>query len=278
MIIYKNTFENIKSIGHDFPIEDQYYALDNEAIVADGITRDPIGESDLSLLSPEEFLKRYPRPSGAFLASKVIVEEFAKTTGTLKERLIKSNEKVKELNDKYVPNCDYLENDYYASVVSSAKIENNILYYAYICDCGVMVINDQADIVFQTEDDKLLYSDPFIDTMGIPWHLPEARRIVRSKYRNNLSNIVDGKCVSYGALTGEDSAINFIREGKLKLNKNDVAVVYSDGFTNLLKLKEIRELIVNFGKERFEEYIDKISKINYEQYGKEKTLIIMKGN
>ncbi len=26
MLIYKNTFENIKTIGLDFPIEDQFYA------------------------------------------------------------------------------------------------------------------------------------------------------------------------------------------------------------------------------------------------------------
>ena len=41
MLIYKNTFDNVMTIGFDFPIEDQYYANDTEAIVADGITRDP---------------------------------------------------------------------------------------------------------------------------------------------------------------------------------------------------------------------------------------------
>ena len=45
MLIYKNTFENIKTVNLEFPVEDQYYANDNEAIVADGITRDPIGIS-----------------------------------------------------------------------------------------------------------------------------------------------------------------------------------------------------------------------------------------
>ena len=41
-----DTFDNVMTIGFDFPIEDQYYANDTEAIVADGITRDPIGISD----------------------------------------------------------------------------------------------------------------------------------------------------------------------------------------------------------------------------------------
>ncbi len=35
MIIYKNTFENIKTLNCDFPIEDSYYADDCFAIVAD---------------------------------------------------------------------------------------------------------------------------------------------------------------------------------------------------------------------------------------------------
>ena len=42
-IIYRNTFENILTVNYDFPVEDCFYVGDNEAIVADGITRDPIG-------------------------------------------------------------------------------------------------------------------------------------------------------------------------------------------------------------------------------------------
>ena len=56
MLVYKNTFDNTMTVGLDFPIEDQYYANDNEAIVADGITRDPIGISDFSKCTKQEFL------------------------------------------------------------------------------------------------------------------------------------------------------------------------------------------------------------------------------
>ena len=60
MLIYKNTFDNVKTGAFEFPIEDQFYATETEAIVADGITRDPIGVSDLSVCSNEEFLEKYP--------------------------------------------------------------------------------------------------------------------------------------------------------------------------------------------------------------------------
>lgn len=276
MLIYKNTFKNIKTINCDFPTEDQFYASKNEAIVADGITRDPIGVRDLSTCSQKEFLEKYPNPSGAELAAKEICNTFSKTTGSLIDRLIKCNNTVKELNDKYILKCDYLENDYYGAVASCISIENNILNYAYICDCGVIVYNNLGYIKFQTEDDKMLYSDSYISKIGIPWNLPEARIIVRKDFRNNLKNIQDGKCVSYGAITGEEAAIKFIKNGKIKLSSGDRILVYSDGFSKFLHEKEFIMQIINFERERFESYIEMKSQSDDERYGKEKTLVLFK--
>ena len=106
--------------------------------------------------------------------------------------------------------------------------------------------------------------------------MPEARVIVRRDYRNNLNNIKDNHCVSYGAITGEETVTNFIRTGTIELDIDDTIIVYSDGFTNLLHLKEFIDLVINFNESAFEAYIEKISKKDYEKYGKEKTLVIMK--
>ncbi len=276
MFIYKNTFENIKTNNCNFPIEDQCYASENEAIVADGITRDPIGVSDLSSCSTKEFLDKYPRPSGAELAAKEICNTFSKANDSIKNRLIKCNNSVRLLNNKYIPECDYLENDFYGAVAACIHIENNILNYAYICDCGVIVYDNLGNIKFQTEDDKKLYSDPFINKIGIAWNLPDARVIVRRDYRNNLNNIQNGKCVSYGALTGEVSAVEFIRSGEIELANGDIVLVYSDGFTNLLHDSEFISQLLNFEKEKFESYIESKSLSNYEKYGKEKTIVMFK--
>lgn len=276
MLVYKNTFDNTKTLNCNFPIEDQFYASENEAIVADGITRDPIGISDLSTCSVQEFLKKYPKPSGAELAAKVICDTFSKTDGSLMDKLIKCNENVKELNNKYIVKCDYLENDYYGAVASCVSIKNNILNYAYICDCGIIVYDNLGNIKFQTEDDKKLYSDPYINKIGIAWNLPEARVIVRRDYRNNLSNIKDDKCVSYGAITGEEVAIEFIRTGQFELSDGDIIVVYSDGFTKFLHDKQFISQILHFEKVEFEKYIETKSNLDYEKYGKEKTLILFR--
>lgn len=276
MLVYKNTFDNTKTINFNFPIEDQFYASETEAIVADGITRDPIGINDLSTCSLKDFLERYPRPSGAELAAKAICDIFSKTDGSLMDKLIKCNESVRELNDKYILKCDYLENDYYGAVASCISIENSILNYAYICDCGIIVYDRLGNIKFQTEDDKELYSDPYINVIGIPWNLPEARVIVRRDYRNNLSNIQDDKCVSYGAITGEKSAIEFIRTGQIQLSDGDIIVVYSDGFSKFLHDKDFISQILHFEKIEFERYIETKSKLDYKKYGKEKTLVLFR--
>ena len=276
MLIYKNTFENIMTVGFDFPVEDQYCVNENVAIVADGITRDPIGISDFSKCSKKDFLEKYPRPSGAELAVNDICETFSKTNGSLVNRLIESNKSVRKLNETYISECDYLENDYYGAVASCISIEDDILNYAYICDCGVIVYDKNGNMKFKTEDDKELYSDPYINKIGISWDLPEARKLVRSKYRNNLNNIVDGKCVSYGALTGEESAVSFIRSGQIKLEDGDIIIVYSDGFSYYLTDKEFINNIINFDNAVFETYIEEKSKEDYEKYGKEKTLVMFK--
>ena len=274
MLIYKKTFDNIMTLGFDFPLEDQYYANDFEAIIADGITRDPIGISDFSKCTKQEFLEKYPRPSGAEKAAKEVCETFASATGSLVNRLIEANKSVRRLNEKYIPKCDYLENDYYGAVVSCINIQDDILNYAYICDCGVIIYDKNGKIKFKTENDKELYSDPYIDKIGIPWYLPETRKIVRSKYRNNLNNIVDGKCVSYGALTGEEDALHFIKEGSIRLNKKDIVVVFSDGFSNYLCDNGFINQLLNFSKDKFEEFINNKSVEDYEKYGKEKSLVI----
>lgn len=276
MLVYKNTFDNTMTVGLNFPVEDQYYANDNEAIVADGITRDPIGISDFSKCKKQEFLEKYPRPSGAELAAREVCSTFSNTTGSLVNRLIEANRSVKRLNDKFINECDYLENDYYGTVASCISIDDNILKYAYICDCGVIVYDKDGNVKFKTEDDKELYSDPYINKIGIPWNLPAARKIVRSEYRNNLNNIVDGKCASYGALTGEETAISFIRSGLLKLEDEDIIIVYSDGFSYYLTDKDFINNIINFNKDGFEKYIEEKSKKDYEKYGKEKTLVMFK--
>lgn len=139
-----------------------------------------------------------------------------------------------------------------------------------------IIYDYQGNIKFQTDDDKLLYSDPYINKIGISWNLPEARVIVRRDFRNKPNNIKDGKCVSYGAITGESEALNFIKSGSKKIEKGDLVLLYSDGFSNFLHEEDFINEIKNFNRISFEEYVNNKSITDYDSYGKEKTIVLYK--
>lgn len=280
MILYKNTFDNIKTVGYKVPIEDSYYCKNNFAVVADGITRDPNGIKYFDSTSFEEKINNYPNPSGASMAANLICKTFEENYNdiiskklSLKEAFIMTNKEVKKLNNAHIKVCDYLENDYYGAVGASALIENNNLYYSYICDCGVAVFNNDGKLVFKTEDDMEKVNKHF-DTGSFNWNQPEARIIVRKDYRNNPNNKY-----SYGAITGEREFEHYLKEGSLKLNDNDIVIVYSDGFTNYLFDKDFYNNLINLINKdysTFQNYLEKMGSKDYRKYGKEKTLVVIK--
>lgn len=280
MILYKNTFDNIKTIGYDFPIEDSYYCQNNFAVVADGITRDPIGIKNFNSISFEERIVNYPNPSGSSMAANLICKIFEENYSniinkkiSLKDVFIKANEEVKKLNDIHIKVCDYLENDYYGAVGASALIEDNNLHYSYICDCGVAVFDKNGNLIFKTDDDMEKVNKHF-DTGSFTWNQPEARVIVRKNYRNKPNNEY-----SYGAITGESEFEYYLKEGSLKLNDSDIVIVYSDGFSNYLFDKDFYNnliSLINGDNSTFQNYLEKMGNNDYRKYGKEKTLVVMK--
>ena len=279
-IFYKNTFDNILTEKYDknFPREDQYFADEKVAVIADGITRDPVGiDFEQAAKNFQEAVKHYPRPSGAMLAAKEVTTTFENDfNGNLKETMVLANENIRKLNEKYAIKCDYLQNDYYGTVASAIFIENHILHYSYICDCGVLVYDKAGNKIFQTEDELEKITRPFLNKMPYPWTDDRSRVITRRDYRNNLKMICDGQCVSYGALTGEKSAEFFIREGTFPLHDGDIVIVYSDGFFHFFDHPEFIQLILHFDLSSFEKFVNQKSLENYSLYGKEKTLIIVK--
>ena len=84
--------------------------------------------------------------------------------------------------------------------------------------------------------------------------------------------------MSYGALTGEKEAEQFIRTGTLPLEKEDIIIFYSDGFASILKDNDFINEILHFNKEKIENYINKKSLENYDLYGKEKTMVLIKND
>lgn len=207
--------------------------------VADGITRDPLNLltlPDLKTITREiEFAIGYPIPSPAKKAADLFCDSFIKHASkfppcikTLKQSVISANNKIKNINKNL--KVDYLTNDFAACVASAAIMKNKTLYYAYMTDCGVAVFSKKGRLKFKT---KLEGPNPRIteeiakqsNKYGSSWRDPRTRARTRAHYRNNPR-----EPLSYGALTGEKTALKFLRTGKTFLSNNDFVVLFTDGF------------------------------------------------
>ena len=265
-IKYAKTFSKF-GVPSNIPLEDKFFFSKNFAIVADGITRDSYGCSNLKESSKEEVFKNYPNPSPASKAAEVVCKTFEMQDDIqdLKQVMCLANLEVAKINANL--ECDYLENDYAACVAACAHIINNTLFYSYICDCGIIVWDRNGNIKFKTSDDKLLV-DPYIEKAleSAPWHLPEGRVVVRKDFRNNPVNIH-----SYGALTGEKTAESFIKKGIFRLNEGDTVAVFSDGFSPYFELEDFYENLDNL-----DNYVKAWE--NKSGFGGEKTIIVMSLN
>lgn len=251
-MIISFTLQGIKHKG--LPVEDSYKVYeDNGRIivaVADGITRDP--KNMLILPSQREyerwqnFIERYPRPSPA----KIIADYFCGgsthyllTNGNNIRRAFETaNLEIKIVNQKANPNPNYLDRDFWACVACLGSIQDNMLYYGFIADCGIAVFDKNGELKFRTENEgpnsKGSIDKDVWKKNKTTFSKPEGRRIIRSQYRNNPLNPL-----SYGALTGEPSALDFVKIGRQRLKQGDAVVFYSDGLENAVYSTKFPELL-----------------------------------
>ncbi len=271
------------------PEEDsfQYLKTNNKVIVAvaDGITRDPIGVKDYPSVNNKKATKaaldKYPNPSPARYAADEFCNSFTKflkkDNKTHETSLLNAfkfaNGKINNLNREYNPSIDYLENDYWACVASGGVIINNFLYWGYICDCGVCVFDKLGNLRFRTADDMKDVSK-YIDSQGKSFRSASWRKIIRYKYRNNLKNVVAGKLMSYGALTGEHNALEFVKIGKFKLEKGDYVCFYSDGMAEVIYSKEFKSNLIKKKLDDLKEFSERVAKKD-KKYEKEGTLVLV---
>ncbi len=237
-----NNWKNLK------PIEDAYNAFPNGRLicVADGITRDPCEMQILplrkDLIGMARFFMRYPKESPAFEVAKVFGNFFEILGGfplgdASPERVRRSfesaNTEIRNFNEKYLKDkhwreFDYLEHDIPGCTAAGAVISDNNVTYGFIADCGLAIFDKDGNMRFRTknegpnskgsidEDVKRKYKTDFRHSEG--------RRIIRRDYRNNPSNPL-----SYGALTGESRAMDYVRTGQESLAPREIVVAYTDG-------------------------------------------------
>ena len=245
------------------PTEDSYLISENRIFaVADGVTRDPIPNlPDLSNpFGQLKFALKYPKPSPAKIASDIFCDTFVSALKDFKpwnrnEKAIKSsfayaNKKIKEWNDQNIPTCDYITRDFAGCVAVGTCQIGDLVYFGHITDSGVAIFDKEGNLSFRTKDesphrlDKHIWQDPQI--AGKTWSSPGVRARIRSQYRNNPD-----EQYSFGVLTGEESAMYYVRAGVKEIRPNETLILYTDGlepiifsddFSAMLKNKDINGL------------------------------------
>lgn len=233
--------------------------------VADGVTRDPFEDlrgtnflikslyTITTIPSKLQFLTHYPKPSFASAASSTFTEHFPETIEELAEQGVRGtsginqafreiNDRIKRHNKAIFPAPDYLLNDLSGCTASAALIEDGYAHYGFISDCGVAIFKPNGDIKNLTENegpdkhDEYIWKDERLQ--GNEWHQPNTRRLIRSKYRNNPN-----QDHAFGVLTGQETAMEYVRTGTWALDPQEILLTYSDGLEHSISSTDFSDLI-----------------------------------
>lgn len=279
-MIHKLSLPNTR-YGHLMPPEDSVVIEGLIFSVADGITRDPSYNVNFKKKPLEKILENYPNPSGARFVADIFCAEFLKTVqkiSDIKKGFLVANNAIARYNKKRIKIVDYLVNDYFGCTAAGGMIRGNRLHWGVIGDCGIAVYSRNGKLKFQSPNSVEIFEHyTKFGKIKFRWETPEGRKLVRSQYRNNLQQKINGICVSYGVLTGEKTAEAFMYFGKLKLTKGDLVIFYTDGFESTIKhnqfFKKIYYKSESLLEQSFVPFSLSLALKNYEKYGRERSLI-----
>lgn len=272
---FANTYDNSIFTKYNMqPVqEDAWCANDFAFCVADGVTRDGLNGKPVPYPKTkeevEEWLQVYPNPSGAEEAAIIIANSFVEEISKYKnkdmnkqdvfEAVRKVNEKVWEINKNR--NIDYLKEDYYCAEAVGGIIKQNKLYCFAIGDCHITLLDKNLNELFTSDNCHKRFEEYLETVEGYDWDKPECRVMVRRDYRNKPDKKLNGKDISFGAISGEKEVEYYISTYEIDLSNVAYICAYSDGCEP------------NFeNKEAIQKWIEKPEAIGNE--GKEKTLVL----
>jgi len=206
----------------DKPNEDFYIVRNNAVVVCDGISR-------------SRRVGVYPVPSPASTVSEVFartamgyLDSVPTSPATFMDSFLTGNAAVGVFNQRNFPQPDYAHTDLAGTVAVVGVSYNGLFYYAYIGDCAVYVWYDgrlQRHTALQTAN-----VEPWLDAHG---RTLTAYTEVRREARNHI-----GHPLAYGAITGEDSAIDFIERGHFPLRSDMHILLVTDGLIDYLDTEQ----------------------------------------
>lgn len=261
-----------KGLPIEKPDEDYLMIDGNTFVVADGVT--------LMWKLP------YPNPSPAFEAAKIccnsIIDFINKNNIEVKnlifEAISKANEDINKFNieNNITPDTiDYINTQYASTVCSAGLIKDGYLYYGNINDCGIKVFNEKNELIADLMADTEFHEEYLnhLRSLNI-YKTPQEEHIYFRKNVVNKDIEFKGKSLNFGVLTGESTALDFIKTGSIKIDADYKIIFYSDGFYPHMKDQSFLEKLLDKNTKDIQEYIENFSSKN-DVYRKEKSVIIV---
>lgn len=235
-------------------------------VAADGVSRGPFDDKS-----------KYPYPSPARKAAKIAVDKMGEhlsqiddvTPEDMLDAVRKANEAIRELNRDLGlwENTDYLTNDLAGTVIASAVQKDSEMVYTFMGDSRVALIGQDGQLKWVSEDEitPIRGHFPKKEDVGVTERFVQVRR----DFRNNPS----APHPTYGVLTGEDSALEYVRTGSIEYVPGDVLIAYTDGVTPFIhEDDDFRKLVISGNMEEINRYMGDRS--TTEKNADDKTLLV----
>lgn len=196
----------------------------------------------------------YPCPSGGQIAARTVCETIFRILSVamlerrgdialLRYAIDCANAELASLNRNRRDNLDLVYEDFFSAVVTASLVRNSKLVYGHIGDCILAKI-DRSGLSIFTEQQTAAVSQ-FCKRARSKMAYEELVRTVHAKFRNRLDIDDLGNTIGYGVLTGEPTALNFLRCGSVNVDPGSTFVLVTDGCQTLMQERpdEFRRLL-----------------------------------
>lgn len=247
------TLQHAKKKLIRFPQEDMLLSEPNSGVfaVADGITRDCLNYAvaNRTLTGAWNVFWNYPRPSPARNAAALFCMQALLSKGSsVQEAFNQGNKRIQVYNlflEITPSTVDYLARDYAGCVAALAFVDKTTkipeVNWGFIGDCGISIFDYFGNRRFSTPNEvygSQIESRLRDEMPGQTWKDTGIRERTRKNYRNNTK-----EPLSYGALTGEESAMHFVRTGKQELIPGEFLVLHTDGLEKAVESEDFSRLL-----------------------------------
>jgi serine/threonine protein phosphatase PrpC len=233
--------------------------------------------------------ENFPTPSPAKKAADIFtsliykIKPFDDLEYFLRFYFSLANKKIFEFNLKRLKNekINFWNVDYAHISALLALIKGNKIFYGLIGENSVLVINKKGKIKHQSKKIDWFYKNyPFKDFIKKLDSLRkkefrnyyDMERLGRKYFRNKLdANYIP---YGYGVLTGEKDALIYVIYDKVDLEKEDIVLLFTDGFLSYLDEPEFKKIILSKDKNLIEKFLEEKRNINPIKFGSEFSLFI----